>query len=115
MDGTPTVLENRQRTKNHWIAVSATAPAGNRFAIGATIRTSGGGTRQIREIRSGGSFLSQNDLRAYFGLGDYAGPVDVEIRMPGGRTWEWKQLASDRLHSLTLSESAAIPPPRRVR
>ena len=63
----------------------------------------------MREIRSGGSFLSQNDLRAYFGLGDYAGPVDVAIRMPGGRRWEWKQLPTDRLHVLTLSESAAIP------
>jgi hypothetical protein len=69
----------------------------------------------MREIRSGGSFLSQNDLRAYFGLGDYAGPVDVEIRMPGGRRWEWKQLPSDRLHLLTLAESAAIAQPRRAR
>ena len=115
MDGTPTLLENRQRTKHHWMAVSAVAPSGNRFAIGATVRISAGGTRQIREIRSGGSFLSQNDLRAYFGLGDYEGPVDVDIRMPGGRRWEWKQLASDRVHPLTLSESAAIPPPRRAR
>ena len=57
----------------------------------------------MREIRSGGSFLSQNDLRAYFGLGDHAGPVDVEVRMPGGRRWEWKQLAADRLHVLELS------------
>ena len=73
---------------------------------------SGGGTKQMREIRSGGSFLSQNDLRAYFGLGDYAGPVDVEIRMPGGRRWEWKQLPSDRLHELTLSDSASHPASR---
>ena len=112
-DGTPTVLENRQATKHHWVAVRAVAPAGNRFAIGAKVTVSGGGARQIREIRSGGSFLSQNDLRAYFGLGDYAGPVDVEIRMPGGRRWAWTQLPSDRLHQLTLSESASHPASRR--
>jgi hypothetical protein len=64
---------------------------------------------QVREIRSGGSFLSQNDLRAYFGLGDYAGPVDVEIRMPGGRRWAFTQLPSDHLHELTLAESASLP------
>ena len=115
MDAPPTLLENRQQTKHHWLAVRAAAPAGNRFAIGARVTVSGGGTKQMREIRSGGSFLSQNDLRAYFGLGDYAGPVDVEIRMPGGRRWEWKQLPSDRLHLLTLAESAAIPQPRRAR
>ena len=108
-DDTPTLLENRQATKHHWVAVRAVAAAGNRFAIGAKVTVSGGGTKQMREIRSGGSFLSQNDLRAYFGLGDYAGPVDVEIRMPGGRRWEWKQLPSDRLHLLTLSDSAGIP------
>jgi hypothetical protein len=85
------------------------AEAGNRFAIGAKVTVSGGGTRQVREIRSGGSFLSQNDLRAYFGLDDYAGPVDVEIRMPGGRRWEFKQLPSDRLHELALAGSASIP------
>ena len=108
-DEAPTLLENRQATTRHWVAVRAVAAARNRFAIGAKVTISGGGTKQVREIRSGGSFLSQNDLRAYFGLGDYAGPVDVEIRMPGGRRWEWKQLPSDRLHLLTLSDSAGIP------
>jgi enediyne biosynthesis protein E4 len=108
-DGSPTVLENRQATKHHWVAVRAVAASGNRFAIGAKVTVSGGGTRQLREIRSGGSFLSQNDLRAYFGLGDYAGPVNVEIRMPGGRRWEFNQLPTDRLHELTLAGSASIP------
>ena len=98
----------RRRSTTGWRCAPWRA-AGNRFAIGAKVTVSGGGTRQVREIRSGGSFLSQNDLRAYFGLGDYAGPVDVEIRMPGGRRWEWKQLPSDRLHELTLAESASIP------
>jgi hypothetical protein len=112
-DEAPTLLENRQATTRHWVAVRAVAEAGNRFAIGAKVTISGGGRKQVREIRSGGSFLSQNDLRAYFGLGNDAGPVDVEIRMPGGRRWEWKQLASDRLHVVTLSESASIPPGAR--
>ena len=109
MDEAPTLLENRQATKHHWVAVRAVAAAGNRFAIGAKVTISGAATKQVREIRSGGSFLSQNDLRAFVGLGDYAGPVDVEIRLPGGRRWGWKQLPSDRLHQLTLSESASLP------
>jgi len=115
MDGAPTLLDNQQRTQRHWIAVRAAAPAGNRFAIGARVTISAGGTKQMREIRSGGSFLSQNDLRTYFGLGDYAGPVNVDIRMPGGRRWEWTQLPGDRLHVLTLSDRAAVPQPPRPR
>jgi hypothetical protein len=106
MDDVPTLLENRQSTNRHWVAIAAVSPSGNRFAIGAKITVTAGVTKQIREVRSGGSFLSQGDLRAYFGLGDFAGPVDVEIRTPGGRQWAWKQLPIDRLHVLELTESA---------
>jgi hypothetical protein len=115
IDDTPTLLENRQATKHHWVAVQPVSATGNRFAIGAKVIVSGGGLKQVREIRSGGSFLSQNDLRANFGLGDYAGPVDVEVRMPGGRRWEWKQLPTDRLQLLNLSESASLPKVERSR
>jgi hypothetical protein len=115
MDGSPTLLRNEQRTMRHWFAVRAAAPAGNRFAIGARVTISAGGMKQMREVRSGGSFLSQNDLRTYFGLGDYSGPVDVDVRMPGGRHWEWARLPSDRLHVLTLSDRAALPPSPRAR
>ena len=45
--------------------------------IGAKVTVTGGGRTQMREIRSGGSFLSQSDLRAYFGLGG--------LRRAGGR------------------------------
>jgi hypothetical protein len=115
IDDTPTLVENRQATKHHWVAVQPVSGTGNRFAIGAKVTVSGGGLKQVREIRSGGSFLSQNDLRAYFGLGDSAGPVDVEVRMPGGRRWEWKHLPTDRRQVLNLSESPSLPkvePPR---
>ena len=109
MDDAPTLLENRQKTGHHWIGIQPVAPAGNRFAIGAKVTVSAGGRTQMREIRSGGSFLSQNDLRAFFGLGDSATPVDVEVRMPGGHRWSWKQLPVDRLHVLTLSSSGGSP------
>ena len=42
--------------------------------------------------------------RADFGLGGFAGPVEVEVRLPGGRRWSWKGLAADRLHVLRLGE-----------
>jgi hypothetical protein len=86
------------------VAVRAVSGSGNRFAIGAKVTVNAGGRTQMREIRSGGSFLSQSDLRTYFGLGDYAGPVDVTIRLPGGRRREWKQLSADRLHTLDVAE-----------
>jgi len=66
--------------------------------------------KQIREIRSGGSYLSQNDLRAFFGLGDRADAVAVDVRMPGGGRWHWTGLPVDRLHVLELSDSARVAP-----
>src|SRR3954471_4760446 len=108
-DDAPTLLENRQATSHHWVGVRVTSPTGNRFAIGAKVTVTSGGRSQFREIRSGGSFLSQNDLRAYFGLGDAAGPVDVEVRLPGGRRWRWTQLPADRLHALELTAAASVP------
>jgi enediyne biosynthesis protein E4 len=108
MDDAPTLLENRQRTGHHWVAFRVVSPTGNRFAIGAKVTVDAGGRKQLREIRSGGSYLSQSDLRLYFGMGEYAGPVTVEVRMPGGRRWRWRELLVDRLHLLELSESSSV-------
>lgn len=105
MDDEPTLLENRQATGHHWVAFRVVSPITNRFAIGAKVTIDAGGQKQFREIRSGGSYLSQSDLRPLFGLGEYSGPVDVEVRLPGGRRWRWPGLAGDRLHVLELSDA----------
>ncbi|MEO5823043.1 MAG: CRTAC1 family protein, partial [Vicinamibacteraceae bacterium] len=103
MDAPPALLENGQRTGHHWIAFRVTAPGGNRLAIGATVTVTSGGKTQTREVRSGGSYLSQSDLRPLFGLGEAAAPVAVEVRMPGGARWSWQDLPVDRLHVLELT------------
>jgi hypothetical protein len=108
MDDEPTVLENRQSTGRHWVAFRVVSPTKNRFAIGAKVTIELGGRKQLREIRSGGSYLSQSDLRAHFGMGDHVGPVSVEVRMPGGQRWRWRELTADRLHVLELAESARV-------
>lgn len=104
MDDTPTVLENRQRTGHHWIAVQIEKAGRNRFGIGARITVDAGGKRQVREIRSGGSYLSQSDLRAYFGLGTHSGLVNVEVRMPGGRSWKFDRQPIDRVITLKIDD-----------
>lgn len=108
MDDPPTLLENRQRTGHHWIAFRVTTPGPNRLAIGAKVTIESGGVRQSREIRSGGTYLSQSDLRPLFGLKENGGPVTVEIRMPGGARWRWQGLAPDRLHVLELFPSERL-------
>jgi len=108
VDDTPTVLENRQATGRHWAAFRVLNPGKNRFAIGAKVTVEARGRRQIREVRSGGSYLSQNTLDAHFGLGNDGGAVDVEVRMPGGARWRWSALPADRLHVLKLTDDRRV-------
>jgi hypothetical protein len=103
MDAPPTMLENSRQPGRHWVGFRVTASGGNRFAVGARVTLTSGGRSQVREVRSGGSFMSQSDLRAHFGLGASSAPVDVEVRLPDGRTRSWQALAVDRYHELPIN------------
>jgi hypothetical protein len=84
MHDAPSLLHARTRNQNHWLQVRLEGVKSNRSAVGARVACVTGKFRQIQEVRSGGSFFSQNDFRLHFGLGD-ARRVDVlEIRWPDG-------------------------------
>jgi hypothetical protein len=79
-DGTLEILANNQneppslwkqshRAAGHWLLLKLVGSRSNRSAIGARVAVTAGGRTQIDEVRSGGSYLSQNDLRLHFGLG----------------------------------------------
>jgi hypothetical protein len=53
---------------------------------------------QIDEVRSGGSYYSQNDLRVHFGLDQTKRVDSVEIRWPSGTVDTLKDLAANRLY-----------------
>jgi hypothetical protein len=108
MDAAPTLLQNRQNAGHHWAGFRVDKPGRNRFAIGARIVVSAGEQHQACEIRSGGSYVSQNDLRCYVGLGAHEGTVDVQVRVPGGGHWKFSDLATDRLHVLTLANGSEV-------
>lgn len=68
---------------SRWLGVDLAAPAGNRFGVGARLEVEAGGKKQIRDVRTGSSYLSQNALTAHFGLGK-ADKIDrLTIRRPG--------------------------------
>jgi hypothetical protein len=70
----------------------------NRDGIGARLQVTAGGRKQMTEVRSGGSYLSHNDLRAHFGLGN-ADRIDrLEIRWPSGLVETVNGLPADRFY-----------------
>jgi hypothetical protein len=80
----PQLLRCVSTLKNNWLKVKTVGVKSNRSGIGArVICTTAGGHRQMDEVRSGGSYISQNDLRIHFGLGK-SEQADLEIHWPSG-------------------------------
>ena len=71
------------RPSNNWLKIKLKGTKSNRSAIGARVYCVAGGRRQMDEVRSGGSYVSQSDLRVHFGLGA-AKSADLEIHWPSG-------------------------------
>jgi hypothetical protein len=98
LDDRPTLLRNDTVSGNHWITLGLIGTKSNRSAIGARVRVTAGGRTQVSEVRSGGSYLSQNDRRAHFGLGAAERVEQVEIRWPSGQVEVVKDLPADRFY-----------------
>ncbi|HEX6466928.1 MAG TPA: CRTAC1 family protein [Terriglobales bacterium] len=108
----PQLVRCDSTAKNNWIKVRAIGTRSNRSGIGARIRCvsrsaeSAKPLEQIDEVRSGGSYLSQNDLRVHFGLGK-AEKVDlIEIRWPSGQVDRMNNVPVNRL--LYIKEGSGI-------
>jgi hypothetical protein len=92
---------------HHWIELKLIGgPKSPRDAVGTTVYLTAGGIRQRGDVLSGGSYLSSNDFRIHFGLGDVT-PIDqVEIHWPSGAVEKVKLSAVDRI--LTVEEGKGI-------
>jgi enediyne biosynthesis protein E4 len=82
INATPQLLHCSSRAGNNWITLKLTGVKSNRSAIGARIYCVTGDHHQMDEVRSGGSFYSQNDLRIHFGLGKAARIDKLEVHWP---------------------------------
>ena len=80
----PSLLKSARKPFGNWVILKLEGTISNRSAIGARVRLTAGGHTQVDEVRSGGSYLSQNDLRLHFGLGPAAKIDRIAIDWPGG-------------------------------
>jgi hypothetical protein len=99
----PQLLRCDTKLDHNWIKVRTIGTKSNRSGIGARlicVTHPPGETKphqQIDEVRSGGGYFSQNDLRVHFGLGK-ADKVDLlEIRWPSGQVDTVKNIEANQL------------------
>jgi enediyne biosynthesis protein E4 len=103
----PSLLRNDIKGNPHWIKVKLVGAKSNRSAIGARVTVKYGAYVQAQEVLAQSSYLSVNDKRLHFGLGDIK-VVDLEIRWPDGRLQSFNKVAGDQL--VTIHEQSGIVP-----
>jgi len=128
MNAPPSLLVNQARNPNHWIAVqpigsfpsprvpsrkgsiAAEPPAtkSTRDAIGARIRVKVGGRTRVDEVRSGSSYISNNDMRVHFGVESATRVEWVEVRWPSGLVEKFNNLKVDTFHTLKEGTGTSV-------
>ena len=100
LKGQATILRPGGGTHNHWISFQLEGVKSNRLALNARVRATAGDLVQLGEVLSGGSYLSQNDLRIHFGLGEHQRLDKAEVLWPDGKVEALTNLVADRFYSV---------------
>jgi hypothetical protein len=100
-DGPALLLRNDSKG-NRWITLDLVGTASNRDAIGAAVRIeSESGAAQYAYLSTASSYLSANDGRAHFGLGQAGEIKTIEIRWPSGRLQTLRNVEANQILKVT--------------
>ena len=102
----PELLQNQTGARGGAVIVRVVGTRSNRDGIGARVSVVAGGRTQVREVKSGSSYLGQGDLRVHVGLGDASRIERVDVRWPGG---EVQRIDAPPVnHVLTIEEGKGL-------
>jgi len=104
MGEAPSLLKNLAPSLGNSILIRLLT-ATNRDAIGARVTLTANGQTQIDEVRSGGSYISQNDFRLHFGLGK-ATAANLSVRWLDGKTESFSSVAAGQI--VTIEEGKGM-------
>jgi hypothetical protein len=96
MDGPPLLLRNDSARSGHWVELRLVDGRGS-AAVGARAVISAGGVTQLREVRSGSTYQSQNAFGLCVGLGSATAIESIEVFWPGGGRTVVRNVAGDRV------------------
>jgi hypothetical protein len=111
----PSLFVQDVPSPRHRVLFRLVGTKSNRAAIGARVTITGGGMTQFNEVRGGGSYLSQNDLRIHFGLGEAKVMETVVVRWPNGNSETLRSVAADAIYTITeeqgITSTQQLTPP----
>jgi len=113
LKGSPTILQPQGGPANHWISLELAGSKGNRLALNARVKVTAGDLVQTYAVLSGGSYLSQNDLRIHVGVGSSTRVDKVEISWPAGKSEVLTDLAVNHIYA--VKEGEGIVAPEKIR
>ena len=108
VNAVPQLLRAESSNQNNWIKIKTIGVKSNRDGIGSRIKCITEDGSQIDEVRSGGSYYSQNDLRIQFGLGKNKRVKLIEIRWPSGNVDTLSDIPANQI--ITVKEKTGIIP-----
>jgi enediyne biosynthesis protein E4 len=106
LDGKPQLLRNDGGNANNAVLIRTIGGKSNRDGIGARVKVVAGDLSQIDEIRSGGSYISQNDMRLHFGLEERTKIDLIEVRWPSGAIDKVTNLNANKI--VTIREGKGL-------
>ncbi len=113
MNEPPSLLRNdSSANENRFLNIKLTGTKSNRSGIGARVTVVSGARKMVQEVRSGSSFLSQNDLRLHFGLASSRRVDRIEIDWPGSSKEVISGIETNQF--ITITQSLGITGARSV-
>jgi hypothetical protein len=105
IDGPPVLLRNVNPDHHHWVEMKLVGgPKSPRDATCATVYLKANGMRMRQDVLASGSYISANDRRPHFGLGDSTDAGTAEIHWPSGAKEFVKLPAIDRIYTIVEGE-----------
>jgi hypothetical protein len=93
----------------HWLLVRLEAIHGNRFGMGATVEVRQRGRKLLRRAHTDSSYLSANDIRVHFGLGEEAKIEELIVHWPDGNRESWGKIQVNRIVTIRQGTGKAVP------
>lgn len=104
----PQLLRNDGGNANHWLEVMLVGVKSNRDGRGAALRLVSDGFTEYRQAQGGMSYMSAQDPRIHFGLGQRKKVQLLEITWPSGTVDKLTDVPMDRI--ITVKEGVGIIP-----